>query len=204
MLGQMTMAMGPPAWGSASTPGDAVLFPVDALGVWDVVELAGQPLPGFAEVMGPGLEHQFDIKKSPGANGATITDLGRDLAKFEIKLTMWTEQQWGKWAGLKSVLQPLQTNSLRLGAVDIKHPAVNSLGITSVYVTRVGMPHRGHVVGTFEVDLGCLEFRPASKAPATKTITPAYGLGKVAAAASSPSAAQATRASPPSATNAHP
>jgi len=37
----------------------------------------GRVLPGLAKVTGPGVEHAIDIKKSPGKNGATITDLGR-------------------------------------------------------------------------------------------------------------------------------
>ena len=140
------------AWGTAGTD------PTPQLGAWDVVDVAGVVLPGLAKVSGPGVEHAIDVKKSPGKNGATITDLGRSLGKFTITLLLWSATQWDEYKQGRGMLQPL-SRSGQLQALKVRHPAINALGIDSLYFTRVGVPRPGSAVGTYEIELECLEFR---------------------------------------------
>lgn len=135
---------------------------------WDVVYLAQQPLPGVCTLSGPGVEHSIDIKKASGKDGATITDLGRDLAKFTIKVLMWHASQWDALRKMRASLQPL-TSGRKLKPVDVQHPALDFLGIASVYVKRVGIPQIGSKPGTVEVELECLEFRLPSAGDVTTT-----------------------------------
>ena len=140
------------AWGTAGKD------PTPQLGAWDVVDVAGVVLPGLAKVAGPGVEHAIDIKKSPGKNGATITDLGRSLGKFTITLILWSTSQWDEFKKARGMLQPLSRTG-QLQALKVRHPAINVLGIDSLYFTRVGVPRPGSIVGSYEVELECLEFR---------------------------------------------
>ena len=140
------------AWGTAGTD------PPPQLGAWDVVDVAGMVLPGLAKVSGPGVEHAIDVKKSPGKNGATITALGRSLGKFTITLLLWSASQWDEFKQARGMLQPL-SRSGQLQALKVRHPAINALGIDSLYFTRVGVPRPGSAVGTYEIELECLEFR---------------------------------------------
>ena len=128
------------------------------LGAWDIVDVAGVALPGLAKVSGPGVEQAIDVKKSPGKNGATITDLGRSLGRFTITLVLWSVSQWDEFIQRRGMLQPLSRTG-QLQALKVRHPAINALGIDSLYFTRVGVPRPGSQVGTYEVELECLEFR---------------------------------------------
>ena len=109
------------AWCTAGTD------PTPQLGAWDVVDVAGVVLPGLAKVTGPGVEHAIDIKKSPGKNGATITDLGRSLGKFTITLVLWSASQWDDFKQARGMLQPLLRTG-QLQAPKVRHPAINALG----------------------------------------------------------------------------
>ncbi len=133
--------------------------------------MAGVALPGLAKVSGPGVEHAIDVKKAPGRNGATITDLGRSLGRFTITLVLWSASQWDDFKKVRGMLQPL-SRSGSLQALKVSHPAINALGIDSLYFTRVGVPHPGSRVGTFEVELECLEFRLPQKTSGGGAQTP--------------------------------
>ena len=153
------------AWGTAGTD------PTPQLGAWDVVDVAGVVLPGLAKVSGPGVEHAIDVKKAPGKNGATITDLGRSLGKFTITLLLWSATQWDEFKQVRGMLQPL-SRSGQLQALKVRHPAINALGIDSLYFTRVGVPRPGSAVGTYEIELECLEFRLPQQTSAGGAQTP--------------------------------
>lgn len=146
--------------GASSTGTDAGSYDGKRLDPWDVVVLAGRVMPGRAEVTGKGVSHQIDIKKAPGGHGATFTDNGRELGKFDIKLHMWTDAQWIAFQSIRSLLQP-KTPRGKLKPVDVEHPAINGIGVRSIYVTRVGIPEVGrHDKGVVVVDIECLEFAP--------------------------------------------
>ncbi len=149
-------------WGTA---GEDLLW---RLSPWDTVFVAGQPLPGVARVGGKGVEHQVDVKKSPGRDGATFTDLGRDLSRFTITLVLQSQVDWDGFESMRSSLQPLSKTG-RLQALSVAHPAINALGVTSLYFTRIGVPHPGSVIGTFEVELETIEFRPPKKTAGSGT-----------------------------------
>jgi hypothetical protein len=153
------------AWGTAGTDS------TPQLGAWDMVDVAGVALPGLAKVSGPGVEHAIDVKKSPGKNGATITDLGRSLGRFTITLVLWSAAQWDEFIQRRGMLQPL-SRAGQLQALKVRHPAINALGIDSLYFTRVGVPHPGSAVGTYEVELECLEFRLPQQTSAGGAQTP--------------------------------
>lgn len=151
---------------SVSTAADAELYG-DLRDPWDIVILGDWKLPGIADVGGHGIEHQIDVKKSPGKDGATITDLGRELAKIEIKLQMWTKGQWAEFSRQSMALQVKDPKG-GLTPIDVRHPAINAIGVRSLVVNRIRTPQVGrHQPGVIVVELECTEFRP----PATGNVT---------------------------------
>ena len=154
--------------GTATLEADAQAFG-DRRDPWNRVVLGGIVLPGRAEVSGTGLEHLLDVKKAPGKRGVTITDLGRDVGKYEIKLVLWGDDQWKEARDLRKTLQPL-TKDKKLQALDIQHIALNWLGVNSVYVYKIGVPQPGTAMGTIEIALSCLEYTKQSGDDVTNTV----------------------------------
>lgn len=154
-------------WGTASDERLRKLSEWDSVSV-GLPPLPPSPLPGLARVRGKGCEHRIDTKKCPGKDGATFTDLGRELAQFTITLVLTAQSEWDDFCAATATLQALLPTG-GLQPLPISHPAINAIGIRSVYFTRVGMPHPGSVVGTFEVELECLEFRPPKETAGSGT-----------------------------------
>jgi hypothetical protein len=127
-------------------------------------------MPGIVRVSGKGVEHVIDVKKTPGRDGATFTDQGRDLAAFKIVLVLGGggQKEWDEFASARSSLQPLNPTG-KLQPQRVSHPAINVLGVESLYFTRVGVPVPGGTLGTFEVELEAIEFRTTSKAAGAGT-----------------------------------
>ena len=141
---------------------------------WDVVRISGTAMPGVATVSGPGLKMQTDALKTPNKDGASVKLLGRELTKFTITLTMWTNKQWKSLWNLVPILLSADQNI----AFDVVHPAINLLRVHSVVFEKIGVPKQV-APGKFQIDFECFDFRqlkmfkgskPVSKTDLTKTI----------------------------------
>lgn len=166
---------------SCSTEADAVLFGQTFFGSfdfdaqitdWDRVTLGGYTLPGKADVSGHGIDYQMDTKKPSGANGATTSNMGREVGRFEIKLHLWTASQWARFCALLPKLMRMKNQKLEV--VTVVHPAINVLGIDGLMINKIGVPHTGHQPGIIEIDFSCIEFLPPSKTNVTVTARTAY------------------------------
>jgi hypothetical protein len=164
-----TSADGPINW--PATPGGANAR------VWNTIKFRGNELPGLARVTGIGRGYDLQIKKSAGMDGSTVTDLGRGLGKFTVTLILSCQADLdGFEKVLKNenlMLQPLVKNKLtdtfELAAVSVTHPLLNLYGINSCKVEEITIPKPGSAIGTFEVELKCLEHRPAKAMPGSGT-----------------------------------
>ena len=161
----MTATSQTPAW---STGGNTPLAPRSP---WDKITLGTTIAPGLARVHGSGVSHELQIKKAAGMHGATVTDTGRNLAKFIVTLILGADAQneWDAFSQLVPLLQPLDKNTNTLEAIAVAHPAINVLGVNACKVERIGVPHPGSILGTYEVDLELLEFKPAVAMPGSGT-----------------------------------
>lgn len=152
-----------PVWGSAG---------VDALvkrGPWDTFIVGAITMPGVASVTGEGVGHDIEVKKSKGSDGATFTDHGRQLAKFRVKLILSTQGEFDAFLAARKVLQATNKTG-KLLPQQVTHPALNVVGISSAYCSRVGFPKPSATRGAFEVDLEWVEFRlPTSVAKGSGT-----------------------------------
>jgi hypothetical protein len=151
-----------PVWTSAGTE------PLLELTPWDTVYLADRRLPGLCRIAGKGVEHEIDIKKNPGEDGARFTDLGRTIARVTITVVLTWQTDWDLFETFVPALQALGKTG-KLLPLSVRNPQLNILGIKSLYVTCVSIPEPGSVRGTFEVKLDCLEYREPKKSVGSGT-----------------------------------
>lgn len=135
----------------------------------DFIVLAGQESPGIAEIVGAASPRNWEERKGYGYGGAIVVFRGVGLAKFSVKFILWTEEHWSEWEGFRLLLQrppPPNRNSImrqsiygpRPRALDIYHPILLDLGVSSVVVTELVQPvQTGHGEWTHEVKF--IEYR---------------------------------------------
>jgi hypothetical protein len=155
-------------WGQGGTATDAGAQWAQP-GPWQTVRLAGQPLPGKAEVLGGSASRRVDVKNAPGADGAGITDRGLEPSRFKVRVTLWTAEHLAAWERRLPRIQP-RAGKGGLQRASIYHPALAHLGITEVCITQVSALQPGSTVGTYVSEIDCLQWLPPGK-NVTKTIT---------------------------------
>lgn len=93
--------------------------------------------PGRARISGAGIPYKWDVRQSYGRAGATVVGLGRDLSKFTLTIEMWEPVHFIAWELFKVQLEPPGPFALPL-AVNMQHPILADLGISSVVVEERG------------------------------------------------------------------
>src|SRR5262245_24486168 len=139
--------------------------PLDTPELYDVVYLAGQALPGIAQVSAASRPYKWDAKQAKGSSGATTTYKSEDLAKIKVKLLLWLPEHI---VARERPRVPLKSphDVKQPSALDIQHPYLEELDIRSVVVEDLGqMEHSGK--GLFTVTISLLEYRPPKKAGGT-------------------------------------
>lgn len=136
----------------------------------DYIVLAGERSPGVATISGAGSPRKWEKRASYAYGGAIVVYRGIDLAAFTVTLSFTTEQHWQDWAAFRLLLhRPPQPNigagierispfGRRPSALDIWHPIVADLNITSVVVLDVLQPVQV-ADGEWSVDVKFQEYR---------------------------------------------
>lgn len=180
-------------WGNAANEG-----PTFSSDPWDKVYLGGTALPGICEVKGLA-QLELDKKKQKGTNGLTLTVTGYQPGPFEVVCTVWTQAQWEYllgWIDLywltpqaarpqftktkkrtgsdektgKSIFKEVTTkNRQPQVAIDIQHPAVAAIGITSCTIQGVSIPESASADGVKAIHIKVVENRPSEAKTITKT-----------------------------------
>lgn len=108
---------------------------------WDVFYLAGDPSPGLCEsVAGATNPRTWDEQKSTGSSGAGLVYQGDGLAKFMVRIKLWTRDHFVQWETWKRHLVPPSANSP--DALEAEHPQLSLLPvpISAVVVDVAGAP----------------------------------------------------------------
>jgi len=136
---------------------------------WDTIRIAGQAVPGLAQVDAE-REYQTDHKRVAGADGHTLTGFGHMPAKAKITLRIWTDEQLNRLDQLMPTLFPPPRRG-RPQPVDVQHPALKRLYVRSLYFTKIGSlkSSRG---GVYEMQLEAVEFLPVNATAPSVTSTP--------------------------------
>jgi hypothetical protein len=128
----------------------------------DYVLLAGQKTPGYAEIVGAGSVRNWDERKGYGMTGAISIFTGRGLAKFTIRLRLYTEADWQGWNELKPLIERMPKRRYGegkdSGALDIWHPTLEGLDIRAVGIVKLAAPEQTGD-GEWTISIDVIEFR---------------------------------------------
>jgi len=144
-------------------------------GVWDLVSLDTTVLPGLCDVTCD-LTRKVDARSAPGSNGGTIVDKGLQLATVEVKVRLWTQDQYDEWRDLAAVLIA-RRNATRGGRpFRIYYPSLDDLGVRKVTLLSIAALRPAQPKGVWEATLKFHEFAPpltSASATHRATSTPA-------------------------------
>lgn len=146
----------------------AIPFWADFAEAWDYCRLGEDILPGICEVS---FENPRDVdkKKSKGKDGRTLTDNGSEGASGEIRVTIWTADQWDEWQTIRPKIDPRKAGALKY-PISIVHPMAADAGVDVIYVKNIKaqQPKRG---GTYVAVISVEQWFPAPK-PTKTSNTP--------------------------------
>jgi len=138
-------------------------------GPWQSVRIAGEQLPGKAEVIGGAAARKVDVKHATGADGAGVTDRGLEPARFKIRVSLWTGEHLARWERIVARVQP-RAGKGGLQRVSVYHPALAQLGIHHICIVQVSVLQPGNVRGVYTTEIDCLQWMPPGK-DVTKTVS---------------------------------
>lgn len=123
---------------------------------WDRVSIAGQLMPGLAMVTGD-ISRKLDVKSVRGRDGARVKDGGYQPGKISIEIRINTREDFDALQPRLDAINPRQRGTART-PVDIAHPSLVLLGISSVYIEKIGAPKLDKDTLTVKID--ALEWTP--------------------------------------------
>jgi hypothetical protein len=142
--------------------------PFGAPQAWDAIVVAGQKSPGLCKFEELHRPFGWDVKKGKGADGATLTHTGRQLAKWKTRHQLWTPAHFIAWGSWSQLLKYEPVKGIPVQALDVFHPALVAVDVAVAIVVNLGAPlHKGK--GLYEAVVEWLEYRPPPPAKATAT-----------------------------------
>jgi hypothetical protein len=141
--------------------------PISEPSSWDYCLVAGTECPGWCEVSGWVRSWGWQEKRGKGVQGTTLTYTGKPSAKGTIKFYLTTDEDFEDWDTFYPLFKYDPTRQTIQG-IDIKHPALQALGIKACVCEDIGQPeHEGLALWSITVKL--IEYAPPPKAPAVAT-----------------------------------
>jgi hypothetical protein len=156
--------------------GSDALDPINYAQEWDVIRVAGVKSPGRVSLSEIKRAHEWDVKKGKGVKGATITFVQKPPASFKATFELGYlaldgsggPQHFIDWAKFRPLFEYDPTRKAVI-AVDIYHPSLADVDITSVVTESIGgIEHVGE--GLYRVEVEFLEYFP--QAPQNASGTP--------------------------------
>lgn len=127
---------------------------------FDVVFFAGEPTPGLAIVEGSsGSPRKWQEVGGFGVSGSTIRFTGLGLAKFDVIVTLVTDEHWKAWEPYqRRVLAPPSAQPGAAKALSIFHPLLKPLEIRECVVDDISIPKQTQA-SVWQVLIPCRAFR---------------------------------------------
>ncbi len=151
---------------SAVPPGTGVVSTTLGLTVWDVVKIANVTCPFVCKVGEAKRTSQWDVKLGKGTIGATTTYVGSPPAEFSIEFFLCVADHFAAWDTFRPLLKYNPAGTKK--AVDIYHPSLASIDVSSVLVKSIGsVVHKG--AGLYSITVEFMEYLPAPKQSAVST-----------------------------------
>jgi hypothetical protein len=144
-----------------------VVNPIEAPQAWDHITIGQTDSPGLCWLKGFKRSYGWDIKKGKGALGATLTFTQRPPAKGTVEFHLWLRAHFDAWDQFLPLLKYDPTKKTTQ-AIDIYHPALADIFITSVVTEDIGQfEHSGE--GLYTRTVSFIEFFPPPPASAVST-----------------------------------
>jgi hypothetical protein len=140
---------------------------------YDRVKFAGQYLsPGLCVIEGAALNNKWDIRAGYGVIGGTAWFVGTELSEFSITFKLYDEADWTDWEVVAPLFRTRQRTSSWIG-LDIEHPQLKEVGITSGVVKKLSQPVMEDEAGVWSIRVDFIDYpkRPqlaAKKAEGTQ------------------------------------
>ncbi len=128
----------------------------------DFIILKGQRSPGTAELSGGSANNMWDERKGFALSGARLRYRGRGLARFSVVLTLISAQDWEEWHRWRPLVQQPPIGE-RARAMEIYHPILEDLGVSSCVVDKLHQPVQPRA-GEWQIKIDFIEQRPPAPA----------------------------------------
>jgi hypothetical protein len=118
---------------------------------------AGRKTPGLLDVAGAGSPRKWEERQGYGLTGATLVYLGLGLSPFELKIRLYSVEDWNDWHAWKDVVQKPPVNRVPR-AIDIIHPLLAEVKIKAIVVLDVSQPEQTGD-GEWTITIKCQAYR---------------------------------------------
>jgi hypothetical protein len=152
-----------------------VQFAPELVTPWERVSIGGTELPGRASVLSAGRVRKIQRAGGPGDEAEQIIDVGALAADIQIIVQIWTLQHLRVWEAFSVQMQKMieiaRASKTAAPAMDVDHPGLNLVGISSLYIYQVSVLQPSNVRGVMESTILATEYRPRLRA-ATQAVAP--------------------------------
>jgi hypothetical protein len=124
----------------------------------DWVDFAGQSTPGMATVVGASAPRRWEEVESMGWSGSWLKYKGQGLAHFSVQVRLYTVDDWEGWFRFKPTIDRMPLGKYQR-PVDITHPLLGLLGITSCVIEDVTQAEPIDDTGIWQIEIKCIEYR---------------------------------------------
>lgn len=132
---------------------------------WHTLVLGTQPMPGVWDIEDGSAKRVFDIKKSPGREGAIVKDMGYENGALLLVGQIVGADQLAQLEAILESLKLTQKGKQRT-PLAISHPKSLLLGITQVEVAEIEVLRIDNGIGTQNIRV--LEYIPKPKTTGKK------------------------------------
>lgn len=139
----------------------------------DHILVMGKASPGLATLEGAGDKRRYDERRGYGLSGAFIVYRGQLLARWIVHIRLYTPEDWDAWAAWRPLLSAVPTTR-RGKALDVWHPHLEELGVSSGVVEEISQPAQT-ADGEWTISIRMLQFR-----------APVFALAKPSASKATP------------------
>ena len=182
-----------------------MIAPSAAPNQWDYLIVAGQRAPGVVRLSGPGLKIGWDIQSPTGMAGGITRRIGEPVKEFDAEFELSDERdpitgttEFDDWDSFQTLLKSsappggFTTFGVPTGPrphpLDVVHPDLARVGITSATIGQIGMMQLDGKGGG-KITVHFLEYRPPKALPPVK-LTKTAGDAKIDAASAELTALQ--------------
>jgi hypothetical protein len=135
---------------------------MSAVELWDspqdYIVLAGKKSPGIAEVSDAAAKYDYHIHDAPFATGARMLFKRRELAKFSVRLHLFTREDLAAFDVWRAVIDRKPNADRKDNALTISHPQLADIGISACVVLSVSQLEHD-TFGGFYVTIQLMEFK---------------------------------------------